>query len=78
MRTAKAKYFVLVIKKEDGEVWVVGLRGHLVSEQEVISLATVLSEGRSAMLLRPSICVCMCVCVWGGGNKHCAHYVGRI
>lgn len=78
MRTAKAKHFALVIKKEEGGVWVAELRGHLVSEQEVNITGLALSEGRSAMLLRPSICVYMCVCVCGGGNKHCAHYVGRM
>lgn len=73
MRAANGKHYALVIKRTESGVWVVGLRGHLVSEREVNNPGSVLSESRPVSAVARSSLL-----GWGGGDMHTARYVGRM
>ena len=70
MRAANGKYYALVIKRTESGVWVVGLKGHLVSEREVNNPGWVLSESRPVSAVG--------ALQFGGNNMHTARYVGRM
>ena len=75
MRAANGKRYALVIKRAESGVWVVGLRGHLVSARELNNPGSVLSESRPVSAVARSSLL-----GWGGGwgDMHTARYVGRM
>lgn len=76
MRVANGKHYALVIKRMESGVWVVGLRGHLVSEREVNNAGSVLSESRPVYAVARSSLggtTCTLHAMWGECESACCH-----
>lgn len=69
------KHYALVLQRTESGVWVVGLRGNLVSERVANNPGSVLSESSP---VGEQTCLRGGALQFGGNDMHTPRYVGRM